>query len=497
MADGSGDFRQCSPFQTDFSTNERSQSAYTPLHTFDLPRGADKHYQQQYADMYFLRLAQLKPAVEEQAEEAWGSMKIGSDTPQHVDRVLDVRQGIPSWVVGTVFVDMPLKPNVLDDISKDHWISAPPTRERYTTDGKLDMMIEDESGRLKIIGDGLDTLGLVTGCVIAILGHENIDGVFNVIDTKYADLPRQPERWEKDEASLALSGGKVKQKRPRADRVAIISGLEISGDSGNDLALVMLTEYLIGESSHPSRPDGSKKISRLIVAGGSLAHSSPIPSREEVVAKKGHKKYGYDSAAYDASPTARLDTFLSDILPTLPVTLLPGVTDPASVAIPQQPLHAALFPQSRALANSPALKNDPHLGFDSVSNPWEGDIDGWRFLGTGGQTVTDVQKYLDVDSTLDIMDAMLRWRCIAPTAPDTLWCYPFQEDDPLLVKECPHVYFAGNMPKFDFRTETGPLEQTVTLISVPKYSETGIIVFLDMETLEVTHIELGVGNPKP
>lgn len=26
--------------------------------------------------MYFLRLAQLKPAVEEQAEEAWGNMRV-------------------------------------------------------------------------------------------------------------------------------------------------------------------------------------------------------------------------------------------------------------------------------------------------------------------------------------------------------------------------------------------------------------------------------------
>lgn len=76
-------------------------------------------------------------------------------------------------------------------------------------------------------------------------------------------------------------------------------------------------------------------------------------------------------------------------------------------------------------------------------------------------------------------------------------CYPFQDDDPLIVKECPHVYFAGNMPKFEVRTESGPLEQTVTLISVPKYSETGIIVFLDMETLEVTHIDLRVGESKP
>ena len=38
---------------------------------------------------------------------------------QQVDRVLDVRQGELCWVVGTVYMEMPLKPKVLDDISKE------------------------------------------------------------------------------------------------------------------------------------------------------------------------------------------------------------------------------------------------------------------------------------------------------------------------------------------------------------------------------------------
>ena len=36
-----------------------------------------------------------------------------------VDRVLDVRQGELCWVAGTIYMDMPLKPSILDDISKD------------------------------------------------------------------------------------------------------------------------------------------------------------------------------------------------------------------------------------------------------------------------------------------------------------------------------------------------------------------------------------------
>jgi DNA polymerase delta subunit 2 len=97
----------------------RNASAYNPLHTFDLPKGADKHYGQQFADMYFLRLAELKEHVKQKAEEAWSDFTLGEEQAQYVDRVLDVRQGQLCWVVGTVYMEMGLKPNVLDDIAKE------------------------------------------------------------------------------------------------------------------------------------------------------------------------------------------------------------------------------------------------------------------------------------------------------------------------------------------------------------------------------------------
>lgn len=96
---------------------ERLQSTYTPLDTFKLEKG--RSYQQQYADTYFLRLTLIKPAVEEVAEAAWEGTVIAGETAKKVHRVLDVRQGELCWVTGTVYVDMPLKPNILDDVSKD------------------------------------------------------------------------------------------------------------------------------------------------------------------------------------------------------------------------------------------------------------------------------------------------------------------------------------------------------------------------------------------
>lgn len=69
--------------------------------------------------MYFLRLTKIRPAVDAAAAAAWEGTVIGGEEVKRVERVLDVRQGELCWVVGTVYMEMPLKPNVLDDVSKD------------------------------------------------------------------------------------------------------------------------------------------------------------------------------------------------------------------------------------------------------------------------------------------------------------------------------------------------------------------------------------------
>ena len=40
-----------------------------------------------------------------------------------MQRVLDIKKGKLSYVVGTVYLDMPLKPSILEDIVKD--VSSP------------------------------------------------------------------------------------------------------------------------------------------------------------------------------------------------------------------------------------------------------------------------------------------------------------------------------------------------------------------------------------
>jgi DNA polymerase delta subunit 2 len=303
-------------------------------------------------------------------------------------------------------------------------------------------MLEDESGRVRLIGNTLKDYFLVTGCIIAVMGTENANGEFEVLDLKFADLPPQPGRWSLSKPSngtakkpsIKEEDVEMSDTSPSqpSKKIAIVSGLEFSGtDTSYAMELNLLLEFLLGEALDPTAQSELSQISRLIIAGNSItkpASEHDIPTATTTADKKPHsKKYGYDASSYNPLPSQLLDTFLSTLLPTMPITLLPGAHDPANASYPQQPIHAAMFPQSRAYASPPATaaaaaSSEPGW-LDPVTNPWEGEVEGWRVLGTGGQNLDDICKYVESDDRLGMMEAMCRWRCSAPTAPDTL-CKP-------------------------------------------------------------------------
>jgi DNA polymerase delta subunit 2 len=381
-----------------------------------------------------------------------------------------------------------------------------------------EIMLEDDSGRIRLSGDLLKSVNLVTGCIVAVMGTENPNGELEIIDVKLPDLAPQPERWSlikpsNDKAKLKSEDGDEEMENVSPSggkKLAIVSGLSFSSsDASYALELNLLLEYLLGEALGPAAQTEISQISRLIVAGNSI--STAKTEHEEITEKKINKKYGYDASAYNALPSQLFDDFLAELLPSLPVTLLPGVLDPANASYPQQPIHTAVFPTSRNFAKNPR-SNEPGW-FDTVTNPWEGEVEGWRVLGTGGQNIDDVFKYVESDDRLGMMEAMCRWRCCAPTAPDTLcecpsprkpllvWyeadflpgSYPFQDDDPFVLKDCPHLYFAGNQPEFGTKVIHGPEGQSVRLITVPSFAATKEIVLVDTETLEVSKVQISTG----
>ena len=59
------------------------------------------------------------------------------------------------------------------------------------------MMLEDESGRIELAGSRVFREGLVTGCVIGVLGSETTGGQFDVVDICLPDMPPQTKKDEK------------------------------------------------------------------------------------------------------------------------------------------------------------------------------------------------------------------------------------------------------------------------------------------------------------
>lgn len=298
-----------------------------------------------------------------------------------------------------------------------------PVQKYYSEDDTDQIMLEDDSGRVQLVGDLLKTVPLVTGCIIAVMGTENVNGELEVIDIRFPDLAPQPERWSLSKRTSGIGKLKKKEEDTKLDvgaggKIAIVSGLSFSGaDASHSLELDLLLEYLIGEALTPSDQDRVSRISRLIIAGNSVSVTEHKTDADDVD-KKPIKRFGYDSSWYNPLPSQLFDGFLSEVLPSMPVTLMPSVQDPSNGTYPQQPVHAAMFPTARTYWQDPASSQPGWL--DAVTNPWEGEIEGWKVLGTGGQNVDDMFKYVSSDDRLGMMEAMCRWRCCAPTAPDTL-----------------------------------------------------------------------------
>lgn len=69
-------------------------------------------------------------------------------------------------------------------------------------------MLEDESGRIKLVGDRVKDARLVTGVIIGALGMETPNGEFEVIDICYPEMaPQSPaENGSLEEDRMDIDG---------------------------------------------------------------------------------------------------------------------------------------------------------------------------------------------------------------------------------------------------------------------------------------------------
>lgn len=132
------------------TTSEFSKAFLVPL--------GSRSYSKQYAQLYDYRLAYLKKRILPRAKSRWvdnfdafsqsqsqplsqldssdagpsnGAARVSMDAPpKFVDRILDVRQGDICYVVGNVYCAMPLKPDVLEDLTREVSVASVPQKAK-------------------------------------------------------------------------------------------------------------------------------------------------------------------------------------------------------------------------------------------------------------------------------------------------------------------------------------------------------------------------------
>ncbi|KAJ3548432.1 hypothetical protein NMY22_g1264 [Coprinellus aureogranulatus] len=453
---------------------------------------SQKTYKHQYSNIYFVRLRLLKQLVIKNAECKWQRLP---DKPVLVPRVLEVTKGKICFIVGTVYMEMPLKPNVLEDLARDNSIPPPPPLPKfYSTEDKV--MLEDESGRIRLVGECLKSTRLVTGVIVGALGMETPNGDFEVVDVCFADLAPQ----------VTVSGdseGMDVDSSSSDAWVGLISGLEVGSEASSDARIQMLVEYLTAESGLGEDQVPASQISRLIIAGDSLA---PITAGRtdyaQQIEDRKSRKAVQDTAVFTPHPIHNLASHLLDIGRTIPIHVLPGETDPAGTILPQQPLPRAMFGAVSKLPSFVSESNPTYISLKDEmvdeDHPPRDDIPSRTILVHSGQPLNDIFKYLPNkhNSRLSILESTLRWRHIAPTAPDTLWCHPYLDEDPFILKDTPDIYVVGGQRRFGTKLVEGEdsMKRKIQcrIVMVPNFARTGTLVLVNIRSLEVKCVKFGV-----
>ncbi|ENN71100.1 hypothetical protein YQE_12033, partial [Dendroctonus ponderosae] len=388
-------------------------------------------YNNQYCSIYLTRLKCMEPLLMERIEKKWGDKypicKLHKLTEEKYNKCV---------VIGTVFKDQKLKPSVLKQLAEGNQLIPQPILTHFTDESDL-LFMEDEVQRYQIVGKfknffktrlnciqiyllgKIDGTKLVTGITCALLGTDIGKGKFEVDEHIFAEFREQVERPIFESAVYVL----------------FVSGLNLVDQANFAPNLQLLIYWLSGAFGDH---DKVSKVCRVIIAGNSIRSDAP----------KAKTTISMISKVTESSDTIEavksLDDFLLKLCQVVDVDVMPGEHDPSNHILPQKPMHFCMFPES-----------SQYKSFNQVSNPYRCELDGFKLLGSSGQPIRDIMRFADVSTSLEAMEDCLIWNHLAPTAPDTLGCFPYYDNDPFIIDDCPHTFFCGNQPEFASKIVTG------------------------------------------
>lgn len=244
-----------------------------------------------------------------------------------------------------------------------------------------------------------------------------------------------------------------------------------------------------------------KKVKKIFIIGNLISQ----PDDSDLVEKGSYAKQKLNSMVYSKilQSYEEADNFLNICSNTKLVYLMPGEKDIASSYFPQGKLSELILMHSRSNINrSLFLKANPFnlelFPKEEKENENEEKI---SYLITSGQNIDNIRKYTLINkiyekkenSALKIMEKIIDWGHLCPSAPDTLRTWPVKKEDPLVLKEIPNVFIAGNQKFFeeDFIRYKNS-EELVRLISVPNFKETYSFVVLNPNNLEAFEYKIQI-----
>jgi len=435
-----------------FSRVSSEQAGYVNTSQQFRIQNTTKNYNSQFFKVYNARLETMRPLIIEAAK-----VKFGENVP--VKSLVDLKADDEEertediLIIGTVFKLQERKPSILTELSEEAGVEFEPPHTMFTMDTDT-LMLEDESMRVKLeCGEFMKPGDLVNGVVLGVFGREEKGGKFKVKDLAFAKIP------------------KSKVETPEVDddvSVCIMSGLELGGtDAGWVSSAQLAVDWVIGNVGAPGEQSSVAKIERVIIAGDSLS-TSTRGKQDQVKAKY----LTANQAAGSIAAVRQLDELLVQLVGNVNTDLMPGPNDPATIVVPQQALHRVMF---RNAGLYPTLS--------CVTNPYSCTLAGRSIMSVSGQTIMDILRNSTIEDGLTVMEKCLMWGHIAPTAPDTLGCYPYTETDPHILQSLPDIFIAGNMTEYG--TKTIEINgHSVLLVSVPKFSSTKSLVKINLKELK-------------
>ncbi|XP_076287173.1 DNA polymerase delta subunit 2 isoform X2 [Lasioglossum baleicum] len=380
-----------------------------------------KSFDKQYNRIYSARLRTLRDHVSQKAKAKWAQHEVVT-----LSELPEKDQENNYIVIGILYKHQELKPSALQELSEELQLPTHLPRANYASFKDI-LYLEDDDLRVKLDGSHMNIQYVITGIICAVFGHQLENGEFHVVDWCYPGCTPKLITTPKPSEQLG--------------KILIISGLDLANNT-QLLSLNLLSEWVTGMIGCPKVQTEVASIACIIIAGNSIRGSIEIYNHKGYFETNTHNETVFKEATILAD---KLDNFLLPIAKCCPIVLMPGEFDPTCHMLPQPSFHPCILPESSRLKS-----------FYGSTNPWIGSINSRIVAGSSGQPIMDITKVAGLVnvSPLTWLEYTLNWRHYAPTAPDTVPAYPYFNTDPFIMTECPDIYFAGNMDKFETKLFT-------------------------------------------